>query len=137
MTALLLRDLKLSVRAGGGALIGVALALAGLLGLFLFLTYYFQVVRGWSPAQAGLAFLPLTAGTQAGAFLASRLVPRVPPRALMVPGFVVGAAGMLMLTGLGQGTSYPGWILPAELILGAGVAAVMVPASSTATASAA
>ena len=44
----------------GGAYLAAALAIAGMFGAFLFLTYYLQVVLRYSPLQAGLAFLPLT-----------------------------------------------------------------------------
>src|SRR5205085_6978778 len=50
-----------------GAYLSVAFALGGMLGLFLFLTYYLQVVLGYSPLTTGLAFLPLSAAVQVGA----------------------------------------------------------------------
>jgi len=42
----------------GGSYLAVLLTIAGMFGAFLFLTYYMQVVLGYSPLQAGLAFLP-------------------------------------------------------------------------------
>src|SRR5205807_1594524 len=82
----------------GGAYLAVALGLAGMFGAFLFLTYYLQVVLRYSPVQAGLAFLPMTAASQAGSWLiAGRLVPRVAARVLMAPGALVAAAGMALL----------------------------------------
>src|SRR5207249_702976 len=118
----------------GGAYIVVALVIAGMFGAFLFLTYYFQVVRGYTPLQAGLAFLPLSVASQAGSWLiASRLMPLVPPRALMAPGALVAAAGIALLTQLQPGGAYLSVVLPAELLLGVGTSCVMVPAFSTAT----
>src|SRR5438270_2451260 len=91
----------LTDRNRGGAYITVALAIAGMFGAFLFLTYYLQVVLQFTPLQAGLAFLPMTIASQAGSWLiASRLMPYVPPRALMAPGAAVAAAGMALLTQL-------------------------------------
>src|SRR4030081_8260 len=82
-------------RVRGGAYLTVALTIAGMFGAFLFITYYLQVVLQYSPLQAGLAFLPMTVASQAGSWLiASRLMPHVPPRALMAPGAVVAAVGM-------------------------------------------
>lgn len=54
---------------------------------FLFLTYILQGIEHLSPLAAGLGFLPLTvinglASTQ----LASRLLARIPVRAIVVPG---------------------------------------------------
>jgi predicted MFS family arabinose efflux permease len=121
-------------RARGGAYATVALTIAGMFGAFLFITYYLQVVLHYSPLQAGLAFLPMTVASQAGSWLiASRLMPHVPPRALMAPGALVAAAGMTLLTFLQVDTGYMTGVLPAEILLGLGVACVMVPAFSTAT----
>lgn len=117
-----------------GAYVSVMLAIAGMFGAFLFLTYYLQVVLGYSPLQAGLAFLPMTAASQFGSWaIASRLMPRVPPRTLMVPGSLVAAAGMLVLTQLQVSGGYLTHVLPAEILLGIGIACVMVPAFSTGT----
>jgi predicted MFS family arabinose efflux permease len=119
----------------GGAYLCVALAIVGLFGAFLFLTYELQAVLGYRPLQAGLAFLPLSGMAMASSgLLASRLLPYVPARALMAPGFLVAAAGMAILTQLQVSTGYVNGILPAELLLGLGIGCVMVPASSLATA---
>ena len=124
----------LTDRNRGGAYITVALAIAGMFGAFLFLTYYLQVVLRFTPLQAGLAFLPMTIASQAGSWLiASRLMPYVPPRALMAPGAAVAAAGMALLSQLHADTAYLTLVLPAEVLLGLGITCVMVPAFSTAT----
>jgi EmrB/QacA subfamily drug resistance transporter len=117
-----------------GAYLTVGLALAGMFGAYLFLTYYLQVVLDYSPLQAGLAFLPITVASQVGSWLiARRLMPTVPQRALMVPGAVVAAAGLALLTQLHVDSGYVTVVLPAELLLGAGLSTMMVPAFSTAT----
>lgn len=124
----------LADRNRAGAYIAVALAIAGMFGAFLFLTYYLQVVQRFAPLQAGLAFLPMTVASQAGSWLiAGRLMPHVPPRVLMAPGAVVAAAGMALLTQLHTDSSYLALVLPAEVLLGLGISCVMVPAFSTAT----
>jgi EmrB/QacA subfamily drug resistance transporter len=119
----------------GGASLAVGLAVVALYGLFLLLTYDFQVVLGYSPATAGLAFLPMSAAVMISSTTISRaLLPRVAPRSLMVPGLLLGAAGMAILTHLHPDGSYVAYALPAELLLGLGMGAVFVPAFSTATA---
>lgn len=117
-----------------GAYIAVAGAVASMYGAFLLLTYDFQVVLGYSPVRAGLAFLPLSATVlvSSGA-IGSRLLPRVPPRLLMAPGLLVAAAGMLVLTQLTADASYVTRILPAEVLLGLGMGVVFVPAFNVAT----
>ena len=118
----------------GGAYLAVAFAIAGMFGAFLFLTYYLQVVLRYSPLQAGLAFLPMTLASQAGSWgIASRLMPRVPPRAIMAPGALVAAVGMLVLTQLQVNSGYLTLVLPAEILLGIGISCVMVPAFSIGT----
>ena len=118
----------------GGAYLAVGLALAGMFGAYLFLTYDFQVVLHYTPLQAGLAFLPITVASQAGSWLiARRLMPLTPPRALMAPGALVAAAGLVLLTQLHAGSSFVSVVLPAELLLGLGLSTAMVPAFSVAT----
>jgi sugar phosphate permease len=76
----------------------------------------------------------MTVASQAGSWLiASRLMPYVPPRALMAPGALVAAAGMAVLTQLQVDSAYVTLVLPAEVLLGLGISCVMVPAFSTAT----
>jgi EmrB/QacA subfamily drug resistance transporter len=124
----------LADRVRAGAYLSVGLALAGMFGAYLFLTYYLQAVLHYSPLQAGVAFLPITVGSQSGSWLiARRLMPRVPPRALMVPGALATAAGLALLTQLHVYSGYVTVVLPAELLLGAGLSTMMVPAFSTAT----
>jgi EmrB/QacA subfamily drug resistance transporter len=118
----------------GGASLGIGLAVVAMYGLFLLLTYNFQVVLGYSPAKAGLAFLPMSAAVMLSSTTISRsLLPRVAPRVLMVPGLLLGALGMAILTQLDVHASYVAQALPAELLLGLGMGAVFVPAFSTAT----
>ncbi len=118
----------------GGAYLTVALTIAAMFGAFLFLTYYLQVVRRYSPVQAGLAFLPLSLASQAGSWgIASVLMPRVPARAIMAPGALVAAAGMGVLTQIGVNSGFISHVLPAEILIGIGVACVMAPAFNVGT----
>jgi EmrB/QacA subfamily drug resistance transporter len=118
----------------GGAYLSAALAVVGMYGVFLLLTFYFQVVLRYSPVRAGLAFLPMTAAVLASsAGIASRLLPRVPPRLLIAPGLLVAAAGLAWLAQLDLGSAYASHALPAEILAGLGMGCVFVPAFSVAT----
>ena len=87
----------------GASYLSVGLAFAAMFGVFLFLTYYLQQTRGYSPVETGLAFLPLTAVVMVTAITATtRLRGRFGPRALVVVGLLCGAGAMLILTGLGR-----------------------------------
>lgn len=118
----------------GGVYLALGLAIIGMFGLFLFLTYYMQVVKGYSPVKSGLSFLPMIVGMIAGSTqIGTRLMTRVPARVLMGPGFLVAAVGMLMLTQIDLDTSYPLLILPAFLLLGLGMGTAFMPAMSLST----
>ncbi|MGW7407005.1 MFS transporter [Streptomyces sp. NPDC054833] len=118
-----------------GCFLTMALAVIGMFGLFLFMTYYLQVIHGYSPVRTGLAFLPLTAAIVVGSTqISARLLPYVAPRMLMVPGTVLAAGGMLILTGLAVDSSYATEILPALLLVGLGMGLTFMPIFATATA---
>ncbi len=117
-----------------GANLALGLTLASLLGVYLFLTYYLQAALGFSPVQTGVAFLPLTLAIMVGAgAIGSRLLPRVPPRVLMVPGLLLAALGTVIFTQVRLDSSYLTLVLPGEILLGLGLGCVFVPGISTAT----
>lgn len=118
----------------GGIYLSLGLAIIALFGLFLFLTYYLQIVKGYSPVKTGFAFLPMTVGMIVGSTqIGTRLMTRVPPRLLMAPGFLVAGLGMLLLTQMEVDSSYAGLLLPAQLLLGLGMGTAFMPAMSLAT----
>ena len=118
----------------GGAYISMLLAAAGMFGVFLFLTYYLQQTRGYSPVQTGLAFLPMTAVIMVTAVLATtKLRSRFGPRPLVFAGLALGATAMLMLTGLTVSTSYLTGILPALLVMAVGLGLVFSTVLNSAT----
>ncbi|MEU9776718.1 MFS transporter [Streptomyces sp. NPDC047968] len=124
----------LTERNRGGVYLSLGLAVIAMFGLFLFLTFYLQVVKDYSPVMTGFAFLPMIAGMITGSTqIGARLMTRVAPRLLMAPGFTVAALGMLMLTQLDVDSSYAGLILPAQLLLGLGMGTAFMPAMSLAT----
>jgi len=49
------------VRNRGGSCLAIGLTVVAMYGMFLLLTYDFQVVMHYSPTRAGVAFLPLSA----------------------------------------------------------------------------
>ena len=118
----------------GGVYLALGLAVIAMFGLFLFLTYYLQVVKGYSPIRSGIAFLPMVAGMVAGSTqIGARLMTRVPARYLMTPGLLVAAVGMLLLTQMDIDSSYAGLLLPAMILLGLGLGTTFMPAMSLAT----
>jgi EmrB/QacA subfamily drug resistance transporter len=125
----------LTDRNRSGAYLSMMLAVIGNYGMFLFLTYFMQTIKGYSPVRTGFAFLPLMVvnGLTATQF-SSRVMPKVPTRLLVVPGLVIAAVGAGVLTQLHPGSSYAGSVLAAELLLGLGFGLAFVPIINTATA---
>ncbi|MGP3970924.1 MFS transporter [Streptomyces sp. 6N223] len=121
-------------RTRGSAYLAVGFAIIGMLGTLFFLTYHVQIVMGYSPVKAGLAFLPMTLAIAVSAGgIATRLLPKVPPRVLIVPGLLIAAAGLGWLTRLEPDTSYAAGPLTGMLITGFGMGLVMAPSINYAT----
>ena len=116
----------------GGAYLGFLLATMGMFATFLFLTYYFQGVLGYSALKAGIAFLPFPLGIITSATIASRTLPRFGPRVLATGGFSLAALGMLWLTQLPAESAYFAHVVPSMLLISLGMGHVFVPLSSTA-----
>src|SRR6201994_825440 len=122
-------------RARGGSYISVGLTGIAVFGVFLFLTYYLQQIKGYSPVVSGLAFLPMIACILLASNTSSIvLLPRVGPRNLIVTGMVLGGLSMGYLTTLTVTSSYATHIVPALLAMGLGFGMIFSPAINTATA---
>jgi EmrB/QacA subfamily drug resistance transporter len=120
-----------------GSFLTIVLAVLGMYGTFLFLTYLLQTVDHYSPLRTGVAFLPLMAvNGLAATQLASRLMPHLRTRILVVPGLLLAALGVALLTRLTPDASYVTHVLPTEILLGLGLGIALVPCISTATSNA-
>jgi EmrB/QacA subfamily drug resistance transporter len=122
-------------RTRGGSYVSVGLSGIAIFGVFLFLTYYLQLVKGYSPVTSGLAFLPMIACILISSNSSSIvLLPRLGPRTLIVTGMVLGGSSMAYLTQISVSSSYAGSVLPALLVMGLGFGMIFAPAINTATA---
>jgi EmrB/QacA subfamily drug resistance transporter len=120
-------------RGGSFALMG--LAAISMFGVFLFLTYYLQGIKGYSALRTGFAFLPMSATLIfVSVGIAARLLTKLPPRFLLVPGMLIAAGGMAWMTTISVGGSYASEVLPAEILLGIGFGLTFMPVFATATA---
>ena len=115
----------------GGSFLASLFVGSAMLGTFLFLTYFLQGTLGYSALKTGFAFLPFSVGIVIGAGLASRLLPRIGPRALIVVGVVLAAGGLFWFTGLTGDSTYLAHVLPPELLVSVGMGLSFVPLSST------
>ena len=119
-------------RTRGGSFLSSLMVGSGLMGMFLFLTYYFQENLGYSALKTGFAFLPFSAGIILAAGASSKIIPRTGPKPVMVTGFAAATLGMLWLTQIGAHTSFATHVLPAEILISLGMGLAFVPMSSTA-----
>ena len=118
----------------GGSYASIAIAGAGMFGIFLFLTYYLTAVLGFTPVRTGLAFLPMLAGIMLTATTAgSILTPRIGPRPLVPLGALTAAGGMVLLTRLQLDSTYVSGVLPGLIIVGLGLGLVFAPTQNAAT----
>jgi EmrB/QacA subfamily drug resistance transporter len=104
----------------------------GLMATYYLLTLYMQQVLQFSPVMAGLASLPVSVGIVLSAGISSKLVERLPPSAVAVPGLLVAAVGMYWLSTLTVGSSYAGHVLPALFITYFGLGMGFMPMTLTA-----
>ena len=122
-------------RTRGGSYVAVGLSGIAIFGVFLFLTYYLQEVKGYSPVTSGLAFLPMIGCILLSSNVSSIVtLPRLGPRVLITTGMLFGAGAMTYLAQLTVTSSYAGGVLPALLIMGLGFGMIFAPAINTATA---
>ena len=122
-------------RTRGGSYVAVGISGIAIFGVFLFLTYYLQEVKGYSPVTSGLAFLPMIGCILLSSNVSSIVtLPRFGPRVLITTGMLCGVAAMIYLTQLTVSSSYLVGILPALLIMGLGFGMIFAPAINTATA---
>ncbi|WP_069111280.1 MFS transporter [Jiangella alba] len=93
--------------------------------MLLLVAQWLQVVAGYSPLVAGLALLPMAAGSFAFAPFAPALAFRIGARTVLAAGLASAGAGLLLLYVLGSPLSYPELIAPLALV-GAGTGSLAV-----------
>lgn len=89
-----------------GAYLTRMLFLGGMIGFFYFSTQFMQGVLGFSPVQAGLAFLPMTVVNFAVALLIPRITQRLGQGIPLAAGVLLTLAGMLWLSRVQVDSSY-------------------------------
>jgi EmrB/QacA subfamily drug resistance transporter len=116
-----------------GANVAMFVVAAGLFSMFFFNTLYVQRVLGFSALEAGLAFLPFTAGIIIGSVISQKLVPALGAREVPVIGIAVAAVGLLLFLRLTPDSSYLADLLPGIMLTSIGMGLVFVPVTLIAT----
>ena len=121
-------------RVRGGSYLAIGISGIALFAVFLFLTYFLQQTKGFSPIETGLGFLPMTAAIMITATSVNiRFLNRVGPRPLLVLGMSLGALAMVWFAQLTPSSSYAGHVLPGLLVMGVGMGNIFAPAFASAT----
>ena len=122
-----------AVRTVRGANVAMFLVACGLFAMFFFNTLYLQRVLGYSALEAGLAFLPFTAGIIIGAGLSQALLPRLGAREVPLLGLMLAIAGLLLFLRLTPDGDYLTDLLPGIMLASIGMGLVFVPVTLIAT----
>jgi MFS family permease len=114
--------------------VAAAVLSALIVGQGVFVSIHLQTNAGYSPLRTGAALAPLTAVAALASFRAGRVIDRVGLRLAGIASFLligIGYLGLARLDGVG---SYPVELLPALVVLGAGIGVGFVTATIGATA---
>ena len=116
-----------------GANLVLLVVAGGLFANFFFSSLYVQQILGYTPLEAGLAFLPVTLGIVAGSGLSQVLVRTVGVRETTMGGMVLAAAGLFLLSRAEVDGTYVGTLLPGLLLMSIGMGLTFVPVTLIAT----
>ncbi|MGI5269771.1 MFS transporter [Nonomuraea sp. CA-218870] len=110
-------DVRLFRRRAFSASIGTnLLAIFTMMAMSLIFAWYFQLVLGWSPLQAGLAGLPGGLSGAIGGVLAGSLVNLIGRNGVVALGLLMNAGAFFFYSTLGLKVSYP--VMACAMIVG-------------------
>ncbi|GAA3083534.1 hypothetical protein GCM10020000_82140 [Streptomyces olivoverticillatus] len=116
-----------------GANVLVFLAAAGQFTAFYFVSLYLQQVLGMGAAATGAAFLPFSAGLVAGTVAATRITSSRSPRAALVPGALLAAAGLAWFATIRPDGGFLTDVLGPSILTSIGTGLVLAPVAAAAT----
>ncbi len=119
-----------SLTSANAAMLFVA---SGLFGMFYFASIYVQEILGYSPMQAGAAFVPVTFGIVIGAGAAQGLIKKFGVRLVPVVGIIAAAAGLILLSRIPLHGTYLRDLFPGLMIMSIGMGLTFVPVTLIAT----
>jgi EmrB/QacA subfamily drug resistance transporter len=121
------------VRSITGGNLSMLVVAGGMFAVFYFASIYVQQILGFTPVQAGLAFLPLTAGIILFSAVAQQLVGRIGANTVAMIGMFTAGVGLLLLSRISVDGSYAADVLPGILVMAAGLGLTFVPLTLIAT----
>ena len=118
-----------------GADLGALFVGAGIFAMFFFVTLWMQVVNGYSPIKAGVAFLPMTVLIGISAGISAKLLGRTGPRPPLMLGMALAGSGLLSLgLRLEPDSSYSTVVFPALALVAVGMGMTFVALTAAAVA---
>ncbi|MGH3472745.1 MAG: MFS transporter, partial [Nocardioidaceae bacterium] len=119
-------------RIRSGAYVARMLLVAGMTGMFFFLTQFLQDVLHYSPLQTGLGFLPVTIALFGASQASARtLIERFGERLVLIVGASLSTLSLLWMTQLSAQSGYTD-VLGPLVLLGVGNGLAFVPLTSAA-----
>ena len=100
-----------------------------LFSMFFFVSLYMQQVLGYSPLEAGVAYLPLAGGIIVAAGIASGMTTRFGVKPVLVSGLILIAFGLVWFAQISVGGSYVSDILGPSLVSAFGLGLAFVAMS--------
>jgi EmrB/QacA subfamily drug resistance transporter len=110
------------------------IAQAGFYSMFFFVTLYMQNVLGLTPIEAGAAYIPVTIGVGMSTGIATKLLPRLGARPIIMAGALTGAVGVFWLAQIPVDGSYLADVLPGLVVMALGLGAIFVGVQTAANA---
>jgi EmrB/QacA subfamily drug resistance transporter len=110
-----------------GAYAARVLYLGGMMGFWFFTTQFLQGVLGYTPLQAGLAFLPTTIPNFASAIAVPKLTRRFGNGPVLAVGIASAVIGMLWLAQVSAESSYVFGVALPMILIGVGQGGVLGP----------
>jgi len=98
----------------------------GIFGIYFFTSIYLQTILGFSPTEAGLAFVPMAVCMALFASLAAPVASRIGAHRTVGLGMVIMTVGLYLFSRLGAGATF-GSLLPGFVLFGAGAGLMNVP----------
>jgi len=106
-------------RVFSGGIAALMLWAFGLFGIYFFTSLYLQNVLGFSPTEAGLAFVPMALCLVAGSVLSERVARAIGAQRSVTAGMVLMAIGIAGTALVGANAGY-GALMPTFIVIGVG-----------------
>jgi len=112
------------------ASVAIMLVFFAMFGTFFLLTQYLQIVRDYTPLEAGLRTLPMAVTMMIMAPMSARFVERFGARAIVSAGLTFVAVGLVLASLLGATTPYI-WLAGVLVVMAIGMSITMAPATAS------